>query len=485
MRTKAFIIFLFLFVFSFQCLAHDTDLYVLDQSMEQVPPDILFVLDLSGSMRYTPAGEYMYIPDSVSCSSSSSCPSNTPFYPTSGVGHTKSCDIDIDSGREYPSYAIPVYSNSSCTGPFYKTYSSSDPTRNTNCSRLEIAKRGIKKILDANDDGSVTDPVDQNTLNMRMGYMRFYNCANSSSDSGDNYSSGCNTLRKALDTPYSQIWSSVNGENAYNGTHLAYSLKEAKLYLDDHKNGNQARGMNPDPAKACRKKFVISLLPPPVTEGPVRAEWRFVPSAQLGGDSLGYHWIDKEHFAMYLLDVCDHGVGPALLSVSALNVLRSQTLPNTDFRVPEKVLASLNDTFQMEHHNNLYFTIWYGVFNAASGRLTYASAGNSQAVLIANNGTVTDLTTPNMLIGGMPDVPYTSSCADIERPARLYIFSDGVYEVKKPDGQMWSIDEFKDFLVQTAAAQGSEMDALYTYLQKLQGGSVLDDDFSMLKIRFV
>ena len=232
-------------------------------------------------------------------------------------------------------------------------------------------------------------------------------------------------------------------------------------------------------------EYVISLLPPPVTEGPVRAEWRFVPSAQLGGDSLGYHWIDKEHFAMYLLDVCDHGVGPALLSVSALNVLRSQTLPNTDFRVPEKVLASLNDTFQMEHHNNLYFTIWYGVFNAASGRLTYASAGNSQAVLIANNGTVTDLTTPNMLIGGMPDVPYTSSCADIERPARLYIFSDGVYEVKKPDGQMWSIEEFKDFLVRTAAAQGSEMDALYTHLQNLQGGSVLDDDFSMLKIRFV
>jgi PilY1 beta-propeller domain len=256
MRTKAFIIFLFLFVFSFQCLAHDTDLYVLDQSMEQVPPDILFVLDLSGSMRYTPAGQYMYIPDSASCSSSSSCPSNTPFYPTSGVGHTKSCDIDIDTGHEHPTYAIPVYSNSSCTGPFYKTYSSSDPTRNTDCSRLEIAKRGIKKILDANNDGSVTDPVDQNTLNMRIGYMRFYNCG---SDSGDNYSSGCNTLRKALDIPYSQIWSSVNGENAYNGTHLASSLKEAKLYLDDHKNGNLARGMNPDPAKACRKKFVIMI----------------------------------------------------------------------------------------------------------------------------------------------------------------------------------------------------------------------------------
>ncbi len=94
MRTKAFIIFLFLFVFSFQCLAHDTDLYVLDQSMEQVPPDILFVLDLSGSMRYTPAGEYMYIPDSASCSSSYNCPNNRAM-PFQSIATVRAQDLFI------------------------------------------------------------------------------------------------------------------------------------------------------------------------------------------------------------------------------------------------------------------------------------------------------------------------------------------------------------------------------------------------------
>ncbi|NIR17477.1 MAG: SpoIIE family protein phosphatase, partial [Desulfobacterales bacterium] len=73
--------------------------------------------------------------------------------------------------------------------------------------------------------------------------------------------------------------------------------------------------------------YVKSLLPPPIVTGPVRADWRFVPSASLGGDSFGYHWLDEDHFAIYLVDVSGHGVGAALLSVSVINALRSHTLP--------------------------------------------------------------------------------------------------------------------------------------------------------------
>jgi len=49
-----------------------------------------------------------------------------------------------------------------------------------------------------------------------------------------------------------------------------------------------------------------------------------------------------DHFAMYLLDVCGHGVGAALLSVSALNAIRSEALPQTNFHDPGSVLAALN-----------------------------------------------------------------------------------------------------------------------------------------------
>ena len=90
---------------------------------------------------------------------------------------------------------------------------------------------------------------------------------------------------------------------------------------------------------ASAARYVRSLLPPPGEMAGIRADWRFIPSADLGGDAFGYHRLDDDQVAIYLLDVCGHGVGAALLSVSALNAIRGEALPNTDFRDPAAVLA--------------------------------------------------------------------------------------------------------------------------------------------------
>src|SRR5262249_4353454 len=50
--------------------------------------------------------------------------------------------------------------------------------------------------------------------------------------------------------------------------------------------------------------YVESLLPERLSGAEISTDWRFVPSVQLGGDAFGYHWIDAEHLAIYLLDVC-------------------------------------------------------------------------------------------------------------------------------------------------------------------------------------
>ena len=92
------------------------------------------------------------------------------------------------------------------------------------------------------------DTDDETSLGLRFGFMRFTDCSSSSGD-GTNYSSGCNRLINPLDTHYSTIWSSVNGQTAAGGTHLAAALNEAKIYLNYHKSQ--------DNAADCRQKFVI------------------------------------------------------------------------------------------------------------------------------------------------------------------------------------------------------------------------------------
>ena len=132
---------------------------------------------------------------------------------------------------------------------------------------------------------------------------------------------------------------------------------------------------------ATAARYVQSLLPKPLKGDSVNANWKFVPSSQLAGDMFGYHWLNPEKLAVYLLDVSGHGVGSALLAVSAGNVLANQSLPDTDFSKPGEVLKRLNDVFQMEKQNEKYFTIWYGVFDLPSRLLQFSNAGHPAPLL--------------------------------------------------------------------------------------------------------
>ncbi len=234
-------------------------------------------------------------------------------------------------------------------------------------------------------------------------------------------------------------------------------------------------------------EYVQSLLPDPMTE-PFSIEAKFIPSRQLGGDCFDYNWLDADYLAIYLLDVAGHGLRAALPSVAVLNLLRSRTLPNIDYYKPSDVLRALNTTFQMSYQNDKYFTIWYGVYNRISRQLVYASAGHPPAVLISQSPTSTAkiqrLKTPGMPVGMFPDAPYVDNCCDVEDLSTLYIFSDGVYEIHQPDGNIWGLDPFIDLLAAYNGATADQLELVLNYVQKLNAKAVFDDDWSLLKVNF-
>ena len=231
--------------------------------------------------------------------------------------------------------------------------------------------------------------------------------------------------------------------------------------------------------------YVRSLLPPPMT-GEQQAEWRFIPSTELGGDALGYHWLDDDHLVMYLLDVCGHGVGAALLSISVMNVIRSQTLPNIDFRQPGEVLGALNDSFQMEKHNEMYFTIWYGVYNKKTRLITYASGGHPPAVLFtgpdASSARRVLLGTGGTIIGATENRTFKSAVCELQPYTRLYIFSDGVYEILRPDGSLWELEDFARLLESPMPSGVADLDHIVTQISAVRGTGSFDDDFSLMRV---
>jgi sigma-B regulation protein RsbU (phosphoserine phosphatase) len=232
--------------------------------------------------------------------------------------------------------------------------------------------------------------------------------------------------------------------------------------------------------------YVRSILPAPM-ETPFAIDWSYIPSTELGGDSFGYHWIDDDHFALYLLDVCGHGVGASLLSVSAINVLRSGALPGTDVRDPAAVLSALNTAFPMEEQNNMYFTLWYGVYQKSTRTLRHGSGGHPPALLLAPQGdgshTIEEIREPGMILGIMPTAEYRAGTCTIPPGGTLVMLCDGTYEIRQQDGTMLDFDDFLAFM-RDNAAEADAFQRVTNWLAALRGDGPLDDDFSLVRIRF-
>ena len=248
-------------------------------------------------------------------------------------------------------------------------------------------------------------------------------------------------------------------------------------------------------------EYVRSRLPRPLT-GRVTTQALFIPSLQLGGDAFDYYWLDADHLAIYLLDVAGHGVRSALLSVSVLNVLRSQSLPNTNFYQPSAVLRGLNHVFQMSETGDDYFTIWYGVYNPVKRQLVYACAGHPPALLLSEEtfcpvrqampvGSIFSSTTPvkqlgaqGIPIGMLPESDVDDDWCEIPADSTLYLFSDGVYEIHQHNGKIWGLNSFIDLLPDYQNKNFIKLEDLLDQIQFATATRAFDDDFSLLKIDF-
>ena len=197
-------------------------------------------------------------------------------------------------------------------------------------------------------------------------------------------------------------------------------------------------------------KYVRSLLPAAIEDARVRIEWRFLPSTQLGGDAFGYHWLDEQRLAVYLLDVSGHGVGASLLAVSVLNALSHQALPQTDFSDPAAVMRGLNPIFEMGRHGGKFFTVWYGVYDVATRRLTFSGGGHPPALLLSGSSAmdakIRELAPDGPVIGLPVMLSFENVTVELPKFARLLLYSDGAVELEKPDGTMATQKEFIEFV---------------------------------------
>jgi serine phosphatase RsbU (regulator of sigma subunit) len=239
----------------------------------------------------------------------------------------------------------------------------------------------------------------------------------------------------------------------------------------------QATDMDLDKAK----QYVRSLLPAPLESGPIRTDWVLQPSAKLGGDLFGYHFIDDRTFAIYLLDVTGHGTGAAMHAVSVMNVLRQRSVPGVDMKDPARAAAHLNEMFPMESHGRMLLSLWYGVFDLATRNLAFTSAGHHASYLVdAQRRETAALDVSNVLIGMIPGYAFKSGNAQVPAGSTLYVFSDGVFEIEPANGGQWGLDDFLALLAAPGEPGKREARRILETVVARTGRQAFEDDFTLV-----
>jgi sigma-B regulation protein RsbU (phosphoserine phosphatase) len=98
--------------------------------------------------------------------------------------------------------------------------------------------------------------------------------------------------------------------------------------------------------------------------------------------------------------------------------------------------------------------------------------------LVADRGTACHLQCGGPAIGAWPDAAYSSAHRTVPVGADLYLFSDGVYEIARPDESWLSFEEFSRFLQEN----GPSVEATVAQMRAMRASASFEDDFSLIKL---
>ncbi|MDH4301044.1 MAG: SpoIIE family protein phosphatase [Nitrospira sp.] len=231
-------------------------------------------------------------------------------------------------------------------------------------------------------------------------------------------------------------------------------------------------------------RYVESLLPAPGTVLPgVQMVHAYRPSLGLGGDLFNIvSWGDGV-LGLYLLDASGHGVSSALRSAALSTFLRrGNLLRHVGSTDPGAILTEANKQFPLTEDGN-YFTIIFARLDMRARTLSYATAGHNGAFLQRVSGEFCWMAQPNFPLGFDASTTYVTTDLTIAPGDRLYLLSDGLYEVPDASGELWGQDRLEETIrgfgprSLTDVVAGSIQEAI-----RWQGHEQFPDDVALMGV---
>ena len=202
----------------------------------------------------------------------------------------------------------------------------------------------------------------------------------------------------------------------------------------------------------------------------------------VGGDFYDFFRIDDDRIGFVIADVSGKGVPAAIFMAVSRTLIRATGIRGVS---PSECITYTNGLLEKESVNNMFVTVFYGIYNIRTGEIKYTNAGHNPPYVLKRDGRVEKLpVTVNMAIGIFGDFEYQESTLQLEHGDTLLLYTDGVTEAINPSEEEFREERLEQTLQNMSQPTCQEMiDKIKADVKTFADGAEQSDDITLLALK--
>lgn len=207
------------------------------------------------------------------------------------------------------------------------------------------------------------------------------------------------------------------------------------------------------------------------------------PAKEVGGDFYDFFLVDEDHLALVIADVSGKGVPAALFMVISKTLLKNQALMGES---PKEILTKVNNQLCENNKAQMFVTVWLGILEISTGKLTAANAGHEYPAIRRKNGSFELFREKHgFVLAGMENIRYQEYNIQLQKGDTLFVYTDGVTEATNHREELYGIDRMLSALNRDDKAVPKQLvEQVQTDIDEFVGEAMQFDDITMLSMTY-
>jgi sigma-B regulation protein RsbU (phosphoserine phosphatase) len=202
-----------------------------------------------------------------------------------------------------------------------------------------------------------------------------------------------------------------------------------------------------------------------------------IPAKVVSGDFYNFSDLGDGRYGFGVADVSGKGIKSSLLMSKASSLYRC--LSKTDFSAAN-LLIQLNNEICETISRGMFVTMLIGIYDSNKKELLLSSAGHEPPIIFSKDGSFTSYTEAGPPLGIMPKTKYLEHKIPFT-DSSMYIFTDGITEIKNPNGEMLGSEGFQNYIKKYQSTPNNER--LKTIIDDILGaGHIQKDDLTIVTV---